>query len=191
MTTAFDGTTGSASDTAWPPSGMTQPEEFAGLDTLSLLKQAAAERQRQVTETVTITVPGGRIRLVCTPDIPEKELRRWQRASLPADKRKNGTGTPLDSNQMVMAGLALTYVTESMQVLDSHDNVTWHTVEHNGEALGLGDPALLNAFGAMDVQYLLKSIFGRESDVIRAGQEIMAAAGWAGEMGGDDEDDPR
>lgn len=187
MTTAFDGTTGNTALAAPPQS----PESaFAGLDTLSLLKQTVAERV-EIPLTV-LHVPGGRIKLVCKPDIPEKELRRWQRASLPPEKRKNGTGTPLDQNQLVIATLALTFTCDYIEVLDSRDNTTWRVVEHDGEALGLDDPAVLRAFDAMDVQYLLTKLFGRESDVIRASQEVLAEAGWTGENGGGDEsDDPR
>lgn len=189
MTTAFDGTTGyngigdGLSQTPGP-----EPD-FAGLDTLSLIVKTVNDRV--AVKDYVLTAPGGKIRLVCRPDIPERELRRWQRASLPPDKRKNGTGTPLDQNQLVIATLVLTHTCQHIEVMDPRDHEKWHVVEHGGEALGLDHPAFLRQFGAMDVQYLLIRLFGRESDVIRASQEVLVEAGWAGENGGGDEDDPR
>jgi hypothetical protein len=185
MTVAFDGSTDSGTASSAPAAP--QPD-YTGLDTLSVLKQSVAERIE--IEPVVLHVPGGRIRLVCIPDIPEKELRRWQRASLPPDKRKNGTGSPLDQNQLVIGMLVLTFTCERIEVLDPRDKNTWHVVQHGGEPLALDSDVVLREFGAMDAQYLLTKLFGRESDVIRASQEVLAAAGWTGENGGD-EDDPR
>lgn len=185
MTTAYDGTTGGA--TAYPAS---VPQELDhGLDTLALLKQTVADRVE--VEPLVLTVPGGRIRLSCKPDIPEKDLRRWQKAALPAHLRKNGNGTALDVDQLVVAALVLTYVTQVIEVLDSRDNTTWHVVQKDGEPVGLHDDLVLRLFGAMDPQFALTTIFGRESDVIRASQQVLQASGWAGENGGDDEADPR
>lgn len=184
--TSFDATT--ASHEPWPqaPAPSLSEPQMTGLDTLSLLKTSVAERVE--IEPLTLTVPGGRIRLVCKPDIPEKDLRRWQRASLPAHLRKSGSASALDQNQLVIAGLVLTFATERIEVRDAHDDELWHTVEKDGEPLDLNSDQVLRLFNAMDPQYLLVTIFRRESDVIQASQKVLAAAGWTGENGGDEED---
>lgn len=187
MNVAFDATTDTGGVRPPLPSTSEPESDFAGLDTLTLLKQTVGERVE--IPPLTLHVPGGRIRLVCKPDIPERDLRRWQRASLPADKRKSGTGTPLDQNQLVIATLVLTNTCEYIEVLNPRDKTQWLTVEHGGEALGLDSQPVLRLFDAMDVQYLLVKLFGRESDVISASQKVLVEAGWAGENGGDGEDD--
>lgn len=188
--TTFDGSTSQT----WPAQ---QPEhdhvqlpaaQEAGLDTLTLLKQTVADRV--IPDEVTIAAPGGRIRLVCHNDIPDALLRKWQRASLSPDKRKSGNAGPLDSSQLTIAIAALVYTTKRIEVLDVRDNETWRVVESNGEPLDFNDTALLRAFGAMDSASALIEIFGRESDVVYASQEIMRASGWTGENG-DDDGDPR
>jgi hypothetical protein len=189
MTTAFDGSaSGYAHDTLPEPT-----TDFAGLDTLSLLKQTVDERVD--IEKHTVTVPGGRVRLVCRIDISDRDLRRWQRASLPPALRKGrdaANATPLDQNQLVIAVAVLVNTTMQIDVLGK-DNKTWITVEHNGDSLNLAHDAVLTAFGAIDTTTALIKIFGRESDVIRASQDVLAAAGWTGENGdtASDEDDPQ
>ncbi len=188
---SFDGSTGNA-----PPPGLAalpasqEQQSMPGLDTLTLLKQTVAERV-DVT-TVDVTAPGGRIRLVCHNDIPEKQLRYFQRASLPVGLRKTG-GTSLDQNQMTIAVSVLVYAVMRIEVMDAHDAEKWHVVENavTTEPLTLKDEAVLHAFNAIDTQYALIKIFGRESDVIRASQQVLAASGWVGENGGDEFDDPR
>lgn len=186
--TAFDGTTGGghALDTQQPAAGN------SGFSTLSLLTQAVAERID--IKPVVLTVPGGRIRLTCHTDIPEKSLRSWQRASLPREMRRGReaqNATPLDSSQLVLAVAVLVYSTMQIEVMGKDSE--WMTVEHNGEPLPLDHDAVLSAFGVIDTTSALIKIFGRESDVIHASQEVLTASGWTGENGGatGDEDDPQ
>lgn len=184
--TQFDGSSGHAASAAVLPAA---PQFDSGLDALTLLKETVADRI-EITEHI-VTVPGGRIRLVCSTDVPEKSLRRWQKASLPLTMRKSANVTALDSDQMTVAVAALVYTTLRIEVLGK-DNETWHPVEDKstGDPLALDHEAVLRLFNVIDTHSALVRIFGRESDVIRASQEVLAAAGWTGENGGDD-DDPR
>lgn len=191
MTTAFDGSTTPGAAPPYPPDPRLPAP--TGFDTLSLLKETVAERVE--IEPVTLTVPGGRIRLTCHSDIPEKDLRKWQRASLPQSMRKGkeaANATALDQNQLVIAVAVLVNTSLRIDVL-GRDNQTWHVVEHDDEPLTLRDAAVLSAFNAIDTTSALITVFGRESDIIRASQEVLAAAGWTGENGAaaDDEDDPQ
>lgn len=190
--TTFDATT--SAQPSHPPQGgrapVPQRAPDSGLSTLSLLTQTVAERIE--IEPTTITVPGGRIKLVCYTNIPERDLRKWQRASLSPDKRKGpgaATATALDQDQLVIAVAVLVYTVIRIDVL-ARDNESWLTVEHDEEPLTLQDDAVLTAFGAIDTTTALVKIFGRESDIIRASQEVLQASGWSGENGGDNEDDP-
>lgn len=182
--TTFDGSIGATANT--PPTPVSEPAGFSALD---LLTQTVAERI-DITST-TVYAPGGRIRLECHTNIPERELRKWQRMSLSPEKRKSGNANPLDSSQLTIAIATLNYTTLRLEVLDKRDNETWRVVDHDGEPLTFSDDALLRAFGAMDTASALIRIFGRESDVVRASQEVLAESGWTGENGGDPDDDPR
>jgi len=191
MTATFDGS--QPGSPAEPPNdlGHAVAPAFGGIDTLSLLQEAVNERVE--VEPLTVTVPGGRIRLVCHTDIPERDLRRWQRASLPPEKRKNGAATPLDQNQMTIAVAVLVYCVIRIDVLDKHDPDLWHVVENKatGDPLTFNDEVVLSLFGAFDTPSALIKVFGRESDIVRASQEVLSASGWQGENGDGDSDDPR
>lgn len=190
--TAFDGTTAERAPQALASAAPAYPADTyhpdTGLSTLSLLTQTVADRVD--IEEHTVAVPGGRIKLVCHTDIPERSLRKWQRASLPPEKRKGqgaSTATALDQNQLVMAVSVLVHTVIRIEVL-ARDNETWLTVEHDDEPLTLANEAVLSAFRAIDTTSALITIFGRESDIIRASQEVLQACGWSGENGADDED---
>jgi hypothetical protein len=186
MTTDFDGSSGGTQ----APSALIPGAKDTGFSTLSLLKQTVADRIE--IEPVTVTVPGGRIRLTCHTDIPEKDLRRWQKASLPREMRRGReaqNATPLDSSQLVLAVAVLVYSTITIEVLGKGDE--WMVVEHDGVPLSLDHDAVLSAFNALDTTSALVTIFGRESDIIQASQEVLAASGWTGENGGRDEGDPQ
>jgi len=188
----FDGTTGGAGQ----PMALAAPaEDFGGLDTLALLKQAAAEQVAVAIKPLILTTPGGRIRLVYLPDIPEKNLRRWQRAALPVEKRKDPNPSPLDMSQIVLSTAVLVNTVIRIEVRDKNDSDLWHAVEDKstGEPLRLDSRVVLDLFGSIDTQDALRKMFGRESDQIRASGKVMTEAGWAGESGSveDDADDPR
>lgn len=165
-------------------------DDDAGFDALALLKQTVKEREE--IEPLTLVARGGSIRIVCDTDIPEKDLRRWQRAALPAAQRSGKIApSPLDQDQLIIATKALTHTALRIEVRDKNNAEKWHVIERAGETLGLDHDLVLRLFNAVDVASVLVEIFGRESDVIRASQEVLAAAGWSGENGGGEDEDPR
>lgn len=203
--TAFD-TSGMGGSNAAPQQYPPQPHQIAppvappdpldGSDTLALLRDAVAE-QVEIRPEI-IEVPGNvGIRLVCSTDITFKQLQNWQRKSLPPHARKSGRFTTLDMDQLHLNVAVLVGTLLEIQVRDRRDPTVWHTIEdaRDHRPLTFEDGEVLRQFGAIDTITALRRLFAnRESEIVKAGQQVLGAAGWTEDGqridGGDDGADP-
>lgn len=163
------------------PMAVPEPADpMGGLDTLALLRDAVADTAEIQPEV--IEVPGNvGIRLVCSTDITFKQLQTWQRRSLSPAARKSGKFNSLDMDQLHLNVAVLVGTMLEIQVRDRNDPDTWHTIEDAREhrPLTFTDDAVLRQFGAIDTITALRALFGnREADIVKAGQQVLTAAGW-------------
>lgn len=160
-----------------------------GLDTLDLLRERADEVAATEIKSTTVTNAAESIRLVCRGNISSKELQRWNRKALPPVARKNPGAGGYEPDGKILHSSVLTDTTERVEVKDR--NGEWQIVQdtdHN--VLTFADDALLRAFGALDAVTALVKIFGRESDLVKAGVAVLTGAGWAeGATGYEDDGD--
>lgn len=190
-TAAFDGTGGGAHYAANEPARYA-PEPPVTVDALMLLKGRLAdaeEAQELKFQPTTIEVPGDvGIRLICSSNIEGNTLTKWQKSSLPPNKRNSPRVSPLMMDQMHYNSTIVIETCEEVQVRNAAGE--WTTITDSaGEVLGFKDRALLDVLGAVDPRLALKKLFlDREADIARAAQDVLAKAGW-GEN--DEDDDPR
>lgn len=162
----------------------------------SLLDQIAAEvadRDEEYAEPWLYQIPRTSLRLVCDPRIENDDYQRWIRQSMPhSGKNRRGPRNPsiTDMNQLLMSARAIIATNLRIDVLHKPTG-EWRPLMHNGEELVLDSDPLMQKFGAMDPIVLLRKLFGRDSDLIDAGQELLAAAGYLDSGDGDEEDPSR
>lgn len=186
--TTFDGST---RHTDWTPPS--EPDPMDGnvmpIDTLDLLREqiAAQEAESDRPTSTIVDVPGGAIRLVCTNDIPSKQISRWNSKALPVKRRKATQVSPLEIDQNVLNSSILIDTCQHIEVL--RDGQWVPITDTDGEFLGFRDQPLLRVFGAVDPAAAIKKLFPRDADLIHAGQDVLRGAGW-GDEDGDDVEDP-
>jgi hypothetical protein len=172
---------------------------FAEGDTLALLAQRAAEVQAAEAPEHTVYGYGRQFKIVCRASIAERQLRGWQRKSLPQGKRKASANniSMFDMDQRRLAMSCLHDTATELWVrkgVDGKGVEHWAKVETDGDTGSIfDDQRVKTAFGAIDRDTVLNRIFaGSDGPLIRAGTEVMSAAGWADEIPGmeaDDDDD--
>lgn len=188
MTSTFD------ASTSHPPADdfTADPEvgDANGVGTLDMLGQAVAERIEAEPETV--EVPGIPLRLVCSTDIPSKRLSSWQRRALPPQKRNSAQVSPFDLDPAVFNTAVLIGTCQRVEVRrKGGDEHSWRAIAaSDGTLLTLADKAVQERLGALDSAGAVKRLFPRDSDLVRAGQQVLDAAGWTEKTmyGVDDED---
>jgi hypothetical protein len=160
-------------------------------DTLDLLRERADEVAATEIKSTTVTNFTDSIRLVCRGNITSKEVQRWNRKAQPPIARKN-PNSGYEPDGKVLHSSILIDTTERVEV-KGRDGA-WKIVQdtdHN--VLTFSDDMLLRSFGVLDAVSALIKIFGRESDLVKAGLAVLTGAGWAeGSTGyeGDEEPDP-
>lgn len=174
-------------DASTEPGAFPPPDSLIELpDTLELLRERADE---VVTiNSTTVFNPTGHIRLICRGNIDSKEIQRWNRRALPPVARKNGNASGLDTDQVVLYSAVLAETTEYVEVLGRDG--AWKAVEdtdHN--PLTFKDQALLGAFKSLDAAGAIKSMFVRDSAIVKAGVAVLTGAGWSEGSTGLEEDD--
>lgn len=186
--TTFDGSTGAHAhfDLGDEPTALAiEPD----VDTLELLRQAAADAQEEVEPTIVDIPPGNAIRLVCSTDLTSATLNRWQRKALPQRLRNSSKISPLDVEQSVLYATVLTNMCERVEVWHA-TSTTWQVIQDKeGRPMTFRDQPLLQALHAIDTQAALKKLFPRDADLIRAGQLVLTKAGWGDEDESTDGDD--
>jgi hypothetical protein len=159
-------------------------EPVDGLDTLALLEEAAATKIEAEPEV--IEIPGLPLRLVCSTDIPSKRLTSWQRRALPPKLRSAAQVSPLAMDQAVFSSAVLVHTCTSVQVrrkgAKADDEGAWRTItDSDGNVLTLSDRAVWERLKALDSATAVKRLFPRDADLLRAGQQVLTAAGWTEE----------
>ena len=171
---------------------------FSEGDTLALLSQRAQAVQAAAAPRHTIYGFNREFAIVCEAAIAERQIRNWQRRALPQGKRKAQANqiSMFDMDQRRVALACLHETAIELWVLRGRDrrgNDQWAQVPIKDSSNGsiFDDAGVRQAFGVIDRDSVLNRIFGgSDGPLIRAGNEIMGAAGWVdGVTTGTDDDD--
>jgi hypothetical protein len=199
MTSTFDGST--SSDAAYEvPRGSSVRHDDPPLLPVSALDQLRSSVESQTAPQPWVKVlPKIGVRLTCSTDIDNKsEYQRWMRAALPKTKgARQGAPDMTQLDRYRLASLSILAKCESIEVrnravTDPEADDAWIVVTDptSHEPLTLTDKAALDAFKTPDPVALLVKIFGRQADVIAAGEEFLTAAGFIPGDEPEDESDP-
>jgi hypothetical protein len=189
MSSTFDARTGDAEEVDSTPLETPEPDHGTG----SLAQLGAAAKQRTAIEPETVEVPGVPIRLVCHPDISSKALSNWQRRALPPAARNSTQVSPFMMDQSIFQAAVLVNTCQAIEVKKAGSADEWNTiVSDQGDVLTLKDKAVWGQLGALDSAGTVKRLYPRDSDLAKAGQQVLDAAGWTEKVmyDLDDESDP-
>jgi hypothetical protein len=149
-------------------------EESTG--TLSMLRGAVAQRVEAPPETV--EVPDIPLRLICSTDIESRQITSWQRKALPPQLRNASQVSPLAMDQANFNASVLINTCLRIEVKSVKDGAWRAITDEQGNVLTLADKAVWAELGALDSRSTVKKMFGRDADLMRAGQKVLNAAGW-------------
>lgn len=174
MSSTFDVSTGSEEVDSTPLEAQ-EPQTGTG----SLAQLGAAAKQRTKLDPETVEVPGVPIRLVCHPDIASKSLSNWQRRALPPAARNSTQVSPFMMDQSIFHAAVLVNTCQAIEVKKQGSADEWNTITSDqGDVLTLKDRAVWGQLGALDSASTIKHLFPRDSDLAKAGQQVLDAAGW-------------
>lgn len=185
MSTVYDPARGWAVADDEVPGNDVRAEVSTSLEDL----RAAVEQSEQVAAVefadLNLEGPGGHIRLVCSTELSQDDLKRAQRAGLPPDQRKKRMPDVRKLNEVIAFATLISWQTKKVELRCADG--TYRAVPGD-----LSDPTLLTQLGVMDPVMGVQRIFGnKDAYIMRAGQELMEACGYGerkpGEPG-DDED---
>ncbi|NUT90862.1 MAG: hypothetical protein HOY78_02415 [Saccharothrix sp.] len=178
--TGLDGRTGALDQlqpTAPPYESYGEPVQVAEFDSLALLREAVA--QQVEVQPVVVEAPGNvGVRLVCHTDVTSKQLQKWQRLALPPALRKSPNPPALAMDQLQLNVAVLSGTMLRVEVRDRQTGAWVSVQDRAGNELTFNDTALLEQFGALDTVTALKRLFVQESEIVKAGQAVLAKAGW-------------
>ncbi len=190
MSSTFDARTGGDTEEVdSTPLEAQEPNHGTG----SLAQLGAAAKQRTALEPETVEVPGVPIRLICHPDISSKALSNWQRRALPPAARNSTQVSPFMMDQSVFHAAVLVNTCKAVEVKRAGSVDEWNTITSDeGEVLTLKDKAVWAELGTLDSAGTVKRLYPRDSDLAKAGQQVLDAAGWTEKVmyDLDDESDP-
>jgi hypothetical protein len=156
-------------------------------DALAALREQLDERTDE--NLCYVEIPKLDWRLVCDADFPYAQYAKWQKASFPAAQRNRRKGpNPLDMDQAVLSRLVLLGTCQGMEYRDSTGE--WQPLMDSRNTPMTPDSAeIMSRFQEVDPGFFLRRLFGSDSAVMRAGEQVMRAAGWL-ESDGEDVEDP-
>ena len=110
------------------------------------------------------------VELKFSTDLPLEKLDRWRQA---ARKKKNRDEVDIRFfNQLVIASQCVGIIFNGEEATDEA-----------GKALTFRHQGLIDSLNALDVYGAVTELIGRDSDILKIGDEVLSAAGY------DDEDD--
>lgn len=130
--------------------------------------------------------PGGFIRLVCSTEITQPEMKRVQLAGLPPEQRKKRVPDPRKMNEATVLATLIARQCTGVALLQGDGS--YKPVDGD-----LNDPSMLAQLGVMDSVMAVRRVFGnKDAYLLHAGQELIEACGYGenrpGESGDDDGD---
>ena len=157
----------------------------APLSTLEEL-QAALEQAELAAEEefppLDLFSPGEVIRLTCSTDLDQKDLKQLQLAAIPLEARRKRIPDLKKLNEVTMyAGII---GKQTLTIAIKRPDGSYRILPG-----GFDDPATLTAFGAAETSVAVKRIFVKDAYVLNAGAELMEACGY-GERKPGEEGDP-
>lgn len=188
--TTFDGSTGSlpgdASSTGYQ-APLTVPEDYPApgeldgppVTSLDMLLKAVNERDSEAQDRVLrVPIPGLDVAMACRIDFSYPDWEAWQKLAIPKEKRKKPN--PMDMRQNVLFSLVLNRTCEYLEYKTADG---WAPItDEIGEPIPYGGDAMRRMFNVMDEASLLRKLFGgKEGHILRAGQRVVAAAGYGDE----------
>lgn len=186
--TTFDGSTGGGAhaapgylgsggyDNDFPPPAAPPIPEPA-YDAFEALREQLAERDDASERTTTVDIPGLGWRLVCAIDFTYGQYKEWQKAALPRNQRNGRKVNVLDMDQAALSYFVLLNTCEGIEYQRS--NGEWDPLtEAGGQPATLQSGMLMTKMNVMDPRLLVKKLFGNDARLIRAGNEVIAAAGY-------------
>jgi hypothetical protein len=127
--------------------------------------------------------PGRFIRLECSTEITQAEMKKVQLAGLPPEQRRKRIPDPRKMDEAIVLATLVARQCVSVGLLQGDGS--YKTVSGD-----LNDPTMLAQLGVMDPVMAVRRVFGnKDAYLLRAGQELVEACGY-GEREPGDELDP-
>lgn len=191
--TVFDGSTGAHAapspyvgsggyDNDFPPPAA-PPIPDPPFDAFESLREQLAERDDESERTTNVEIPGVGWRLICAIDFTYARYKEWQKAALPRNQRNGRKVNVLDMDQAALSYFVLLNTCEGVEYRRS-DGEWEPLIDNGGQPATLQSNILMTKMNVMDPRVLVNKLFGLDSRLIRAGNEVITAAGY-----GDPEDD--
>lgn len=143
---------------------------------------------REIDDTTTVEVPGMPLRLVCTIDFPYNKFAQWQKAALPRGQRNGRKTNMFDLDRCLLSIFVLLGTCQGMEYRTSSGEWLPMT-KPDGSPLRPDSSEFLARFNQVDARSFLRTLFGGEAGVTRAGEAVTRAAGWTEDSVDDDGDD--
>jgi hypothetical protein len=178
------------SNTVYDPEGsargLSDEPEVAVSSSLEDLR-SAVEQAEQVAEIEfddhELFGPGRIIKLVCSTELDQPELKRIQLAGFPPAQRKKRLPDPRKLDEGIVFATLIARLTTRIELLQ--DDGSYRAIEGD-----LTDAHVLAQLGVLDPVMAVKRIFGsKDAYLIRAGEELLNACGYGERKPGEPEDD--
>lgn len=157
----------------------------APLSTLEELQAALTQAEVAADEEflpLELFSPGEVIRLTCSTDLDQKDLKRLQLAALPLEARRKRIPDLKKLSEVAMYAGIIGEQTLTIAIRQSDGT-------YKDLPGGFDDPATLTAFGAAEPSVAVRRVFVKDAYVLNAGAELMEACGY-GERKPGEEGDP-
>lgn len=156
--------------------GASEPDTY--VSPLELLAREIDERESAEEELLPVEVPKLGIRLMCSTRISGKEWQAWQKRAIPQARRRKATALDLDQVELMC-----TVLVETCEHIEfrrgPQGSGEWAVMPGNdGEPMTLKSDELLRRFNQMDSASMVMKLFGNDAALLKAGQEVVDAAGW-------------
>jgi hypothetical protein len=156
---------------------------LSSLDDLRLALDQVAEVADQDFPDFELYSPGEVIRVTCSTDLDQQDLKRLQFAAMPlAARRKRIPDLKKLDEVELFAGLI---GEQANEIALRQEDGTYKPL-----AGGLDSPAVLAAFGAAEAAVAVRRIFVKDVFVIRAGEALLERCGYGESRPGEGDADP-
>lgn len=179
----YDATTYGYADEPPVAEDVAAPAAMSSLDDLRLALDQVSDVADQDFPDFELYSPGEVIRLTCSTDLPQADLKRIQLAALPLAARRKRIPDLKKLDEVTMfAGLIGEQVTEIALLQDDGS--------YRPLAGGFESPTVLAAFEAAEAAVAVRRIFAKDVFLLRAGEALLDRCGYGESRPGESDTDP-